>query len=162
MMKKAHIDQIECSLARALAQVGDSWTLLIVKEIMLGNRRFDGIHKQTGMSSLSLSSRLLALETARIIRRAPYSERPRRFEYLVTGKGRSLWPALVALTQWGDQWASGGSIPLRIEHNDCPYRGRPTFCCSGCGEPMAEGDATTVMSMRMKKDREARGNLQAH
>jgi HxlR-like helix-turn-helix len=114
------------------------------------------------MSSLSLSSRLWALETARIIRRAPYSERPRRFEYLVTAKGRSLWPALVALTQRGDQWASGGNIPLRIEHNDCPYRGRPTFCCSGFGEPMAEGDATTVMSMRMKKDREARGNLQAH
>jgi DNA-binding HxlR family transcriptional regulator len=73
-MKKSNIDQMEGSLARALAQVGDSWTLLIMKEIMLGNRRFDGIHKQTGMSSLSLSSRLLALETARIIRRAPYSQ----------------------------------------------------------------------------------------
>jgi DNA-binding HxlR family transcriptional regulator len=113
-MKKSNIDQMVCSLARALAQVGDPWRLLIMKEIMLGNRRFDGIHRQTGMSSLSLSSRLAALERARIVRRMPYSQRPLRFEYLATAKGKSLWPLLVALTQWGDQWTGNGSVPLRI------------------------------------------------
>ncbi len=160
-MKKSNIGQMECSLARALAQVGDPWTLLIMKEIMLGNRRFDGIHKQTGMSSLSLSSRLLAMETARIIRRSPYSQRPPRFEYLATAKGKSLWPLLVALTQWGDQWTGNGGVPARIWHKGCTHGGHPTVCCSGCGEPMAARDATMLMSRRMKKDREARGNLRA-
>ncbi len=136
-MKKSNIGQMECSLARALAQVGDPWTLLIMKEIVLGNCRFDGIHKQTGMSSLSLSSRLSALETARIVRRSPYSQRPPRFEYLATTKGKSLWPLLVALAQWGDQWTGNGGVPLKIWHKGCTHGGHPTVRCSGCGEPMA-------------------------
>jgi len=76
-MKKSNIGQMECSLARALAQVGDPWTLLIMKEIVLGNCRFDGIHKQTGMSSLSSFATLGAGNGG-----TQYSQRPPRFEYL--------------------------------------------------------------------------------
>ncbi len=90
-----------CPIARALSVVGDRWTLLIMRELIMGNRRFDEIQAQTGMSSHLLSTRLKRLEADGIIERKLYCERPPRYEYERTAKGKDLDPVILLLRSWG-------------------------------------------------------------
>ena len=103
-MSRSELASQTCSIARAVNLVGDEWSILILREIFLGNRRFDGFLRQTGMSSHLLSQRLKKLEAAGILRRLKYSERPPRFEYRLTEMGRDLWPVVVSFKRWGDRW----------------------------------------------------------
>ncbi len=102
-----------CPIARALALVGDRWTMLILIELVRGMHRFDELQAQTGMSSFLLSTRLKRMEHDGLIERRQYSERPPRYEYYSTKKGKGLDPVLMMLRTWGRQW-----------EGDCPS-GRP-------------------------------------
>jgi DNA-binding HxlR family transcriptional regulator len=95
-----------CSIARALEVVGERWTLLIVRDVFLGLRRFDEIQANLGIARNVLTDRLNRLVSEGILERALYSERPERFEYRLTEKGRELNIALTALRQWGDKYVS--------------------------------------------------------
>jgi DNA-binding HxlR family transcriptional regulator len=95
-----------CSIARALEVVGERWTLLIVRDAFLGLRRFDEFQERLGIARNVLADRLNRLVDEGILERVPYSERPERFEYQLTRKGRDLVPALVSLGQWGDKYRS--------------------------------------------------------
>jgi DNA-binding HxlR family transcriptional regulator len=95
-----------CSIARALEVVGERWTLLIVREVFLGRRRFDQLQESLGVARNVLTDRLNRLVEEGILERVPYSERPARFEYQLTDKGRELNVALTALRQWGDKYLS--------------------------------------------------------
>jgi DNA-binding HxlR family transcriptional regulator len=95
-----------CSIARALEAVGERWTLLIVRDVFLGLRRFDEIQASLGIARNVLTERLNRLVSEGILERARYSERPERFEYRLTEKGRELNIALTALRQWGDKYMS--------------------------------------------------------
>ncbi|CAN5154628.1 hypothetical protein BH10PSE17_BH10PSE17_03640 [soil metagenome] len=93
-----------CPIARSLAIIGDRWTLLILRELALGNHRFDSLQARTGMSSHLLSTRLKRLEADAVIERRLYEERPPRYEYHATPKGRELDPLLSLLKTWGRKW----------------------------------------------------------
>jgi DNA-binding HxlR family transcriptional regulator len=95
-----------CSIARALEVVGERWTLLIVRDAFLGRRRFAEFHASLGIARNVLTDRLNRLVEEGILERVPYSERPRRFEYRLTPKGRDLHLALAGLRQWGDRYLS--------------------------------------------------------
>jgi DNA-binding HxlR family transcriptional regulator len=95
-----------CSIARALEVVGERWTLLIVRDVFLGRRRFDQLHESLGIARNVLTDRLNRLVEEGILERVAYSERPARFEYRLTAKGRELNVALTALRQWGDKYLS--------------------------------------------------------
>jgi DNA-binding HxlR family transcriptional regulator len=95
-----------CSIARALEVVGERWTLLIVRDVFLGRRRFDQLQESLGVARNVLTDRLSRLVEEGILERVPYSERPARFEYQLTDKGRELNVALTALRQWGDKYLS--------------------------------------------------------
>jgi len=95
-----------CSIARALEVVGERWTLLIVRDVFLGLRRFDELQESLGIARNVLSDRLNRLVEEGILERARYSERPERFEYRLTRKGRELDIALSGLRQWGDKYLS--------------------------------------------------------
>jgi DNA-binding HxlR family transcriptional regulator len=95
-----------CSIARALEVVGERWTLLIVRDAFLGVRRFDKFQQSLGIARNVLTDRLNRLVEEGILERARYSERPERFEYRLTAKGRELNIALTALRQWGDKHLS--------------------------------------------------------
>lgn len=106
-----------CPVARSLAVVGDRWTLLILRELSMGSRRFDDIQAQTGMSSHLLSTRLKRLEADGVIERQAYSERPPRYEYVVTSMGKELDALLLLLRSWGTKWlppheGSGPAVTL--------------------------------------------------
>lgn len=135
-MKWSEIASQHCSIARALSVVGDSWTMLIVRELFSGNRRFSGLLTETGAPPATLTERLGALERAGVVDKQPYSTRPDRFEYRLTAKGRELYPILVSLMGWGDRWmaADGEAPPVRLVHRSCGQPTTPTLTCSACGE----------------------------
>src|SRR4051794_35470073 len=105
MLKRDYANQ-DCSIARALEIVGERWTLLIVRDVFLGRRRFDEIQESLGVARNVLSDRLGRLVEHGILEKVPYCERPERFEYRLTQKGRDLNVALAGLRQWGDEYLS--------------------------------------------------------
>lgn len=96
----------DCSIARALEVVGERWTLLIIRDAFLGLRRFDEFQESLGIARNVLTDRLVRLVEEGILDRVRYSERPERYEYRLTAKGRDLGIALAGLRQWGDQYLS--------------------------------------------------------
>jgi DNA-binding HxlR family transcriptional regulator len=90
-----------CPITRALSVVGDRWTLLIMRELMLDVRRFDDLQAQTGMSSSLLANRLQRMESDGLIERRLYNERPKRYEYHATEMGLDLDPLILMLRSWG-------------------------------------------------------------
>jgi DNA-binding HxlR family transcriptional regulator len=111
-----------CSVARALEVVGERWSLLVLREVFLGVRRFDAIGAATGASRAVLADRLRALVEAGVLVRREYRDAGARtrHEYRLTGAGRALRPALVALMQWGDRYRPApAGPPLRLEHAGC-------------------------------------------
>jgi DNA-binding HxlR family transcriptional regulator len=114
-------DRSRCSVAGTLAVVGEKWSLLVLREAFLGVRRFADFQRVLGAPRAVLTERLATLVEQGILRRVPYQaegER-QRHEYRLTEKGIDLYPTLVALMQWGDQYLSDGDAPVRLEHRDC-------------------------------------------
>lgn len=95
-----------CSMADALLLVGDRWSLHVIREIGAGVCRFDAIRHRTGAPREMLAARLRKLENSGVISRAPYSERPLRYEYALTPAGEELIPVLAALYAWGEKYAT--------------------------------------------------------
>jgi DNA-binding HxlR family transcriptional regulator len=98
--------QIPCPIARTLEIVGEWWTLLIVRDALLGARRFDEF-RATGIADNILTARLKKLVAAGILKKHPYQQHPLRYEYLLTPKGRALAPVVLSLRAWGKQFTKG-------------------------------------------------------
>ena len=111
MLKRDYVDQ-NSSVARALEIVGERWTLLIVRDAFLGRTRFDQFQESLGIARNVLTDRLNRLVEEGILDRVRYSERPERYEYRLTTKGRDLAVTLAGLRQWGDKYLS--EKPTRI------------------------------------------------
>jgi DNA-binding HxlR family transcriptional regulator len=123
------------SVERALAQVGDSWTFLILREAFFGVRRFDAMLSNLGVSSNILSCRLKKLVEYEILERRQYQDRPARFEYVLTEKGHDLYAISVMLLRWGDDWLAGeAGPPLTLIHKTCGSDSQPQVTCDVCGE----------------------------
>src|SRR4051794_6710780 len=118
VLHRTYEDQ-NCSIARALELIGERWTILIVRDAFLGVRRFDDFQRSLGLSRGVLVDRLNRLIEAGILERRPYQERPERFEYRLTEKGRDLWPVTVALLKWGDRYYADDGPPRLILHRGC-------------------------------------------
>ncbi|MCD0450047.1 helix-turn-helix transcriptional regulator [Actinocorallia sp. API 0066] len=123
-----------CSIAAALQIVGERWALLAIREIFLGNRRFDEIARNTGASRDILTARLRSLETAGVLTRRPYQDRPARYEYHLTEAGRDLAPVLTALRTWGDTWVSD-TPPVTATHTPCGHPLTSVTLCPHCHTP---------------------------
>ena len=92
-------------MAAALGVIGEKWSLLAIRELAFGVHRFDAIARNTGAPRDILTNRLRRLETAGVLEKRQYQERPPRFEYHLTEAGDELRPVLLSLAQWGDRWA---------------------------------------------------------
>lgn len=115
-MYRKTFDGMNCSIARALDQVGEWWSLLIVRECALGTTRFDDFQRRLGIARNVLTARLNSLVEHGVLVKALAEGSERRNEYRLTAKGEALYPALVALMQWGDEWC-GNEVPVRlVEH----------------------------------------------
>ncbi len=131
-----------CSIAGALEVVGERWSLLIVRDILLGLRRFDELQAHLGIARNVLQTRLTRLLQEGVIERVPYQERPLRHEYLLTDKGLDLWPTVVALMKWGDRYAPPeGGPAVVIEHRGCGGAVDEHRICEKCGARLQARDA---------------------
>jgi DNA-binding HxlR family transcriptional regulator len=134
-MKWDEIQELPCSVARALSVMGDRWTLLILRDCFVGIKRFDKFQKSLGLSRHRLSDRLSKLVEHEILRKVPYQEKPLRYEYRLTRKGVDLYPVLMTLAKWGDTWMAGDEgPPLEYVHTKCQHKMSAEIHCSECGE----------------------------
>ncbi|MBT4519847.1 MAG: helix-turn-helix transcriptional regulator [Halieaceae bacterium] len=136
-MRWDQIDQQRCSIARSLSVVGERWTLLILRDAFLGTRRFDKFQQNLGITRHRLSERLSKLVKHSVLVKVQYNNRPPRYEYRLTRKGLALYPVLMSLVAWGDEWMNDGmGPPLELVHLNCGEKIHAVASCSTCGEPL--------------------------
>ncbi len=104
-MSRTPIDQIDCGIAQTLSGVGESWTLLILRNAFHGMRTFDVFQTHLGISSSVLAARLSKLTGIGVFERRVSKADGRSVEYRLTKRGMDLYPIIVALMDWGEKWA---------------------------------------------------------
>lgn len=135
MLGRTYDDEV-CSLARALEIIGERWTLLIVRDALLGLHRFDEFSASLGLARNVLTDRLTKLVEAGVLERVRYQRRPDRFEYRLTPMGQGLAVPVLALMQWGDAHLAGPAGPPRLaRHTSCGGGAiHVGLTCSDCAE----------------------------
>lgn len=137
-MKRASFQDMQCSVAQTLEVVGEWWTLLVLREVFFGRRRFDEMVEDLGIARNILTDRLNKLVDEEILVRHDLTGAGGRFEYRLTEQGRALLPVLVALMQWGDRWRKlPKGAPTELVHRTCNHKTTPVLVCSYCGEPLS-------------------------
>ncbi len=131
-------DRLACSVARTLDVLGDTWSILVLRDVLLGAHRFDQIQEHLGIARNVLAARLKRLVEHRLLEKRQYGEHPPRFEYHLTRKGLDLQPVLIGLMQWGDRYmADGRGGPVVLEHRGCGHPVKAIAMCETCGEPVS-------------------------
>ena len=143
-MERKSFAPMDCSVAQCLEVVGEWWSLLIIRDAFFGVTRFEEFQSRLGISRNILQQRLASLVAAGVLDRVPYCEHPPRDEYLLTDKGRDLWPVLTTMRQWGDRYAAPSGPPIQLVHKSCGHVAEPVFVCDSCAEPMALRDVRAV------------------
>jgi DNA-binding HxlR family transcriptional regulator len=133
-----------CSVARTLDIVGEKWALLAVREVFLGNRRFDEMVRRTGAPRDTFAARLRTLTSAGILERRQYCQHPARFEYHLTDAGRDLYPVITTLMAWGDRYLAGGDGPPLVLQHRCGRQLVTQVVCQECGEPLHARDTNPL------------------
>jgi DNA-binding HxlR family transcriptional regulator len=134
-------DDQNCSIARALEIVGERWTLLILRDAILGATRFEEFQESLGIASNVLTNRLRLLCDEGVFERVPDDARPGRPKYVLTDKGCELGPALIVLLKWGDRHYPAPNGPPRLaNHASCGGGIGPDLKCARCGAPVGPGD----------------------
>jgi DNA-binding HxlR family transcriptional regulator len=139
-MRRASLAALPCPIARTLDLVGEWWTLLIVRDALLGARRFDDF-KATGIADNVLSVRLKKLTEAGVLKRERYQTHPDRYEYLLTEKGRALAPVVLALRSWGKRFTKGPDRS-QIVHKACGGSVDLGFHCTQCDREIEKTEIT--------------------
>jgi DNA-binding HxlR family transcriptional regulator len=136
--------RMHCSIARSLDVIGDPWTPLVVRDLLLGLGRFDDLVADLGISRNLLARRLDHLVAAGVVVKVPYQEAPVRHDYRLTEAGLDLAPVLMALVAWGDKWVGPDEgPPLRFRHA-CGEVASPVPTCPACGDPMTVDTVTPL------------------
>jgi DNA-binding HxlR family transcriptional regulator len=143
-MQRTRFGDMVCSIARTVDVVGEPWSPLILRDVWVGIQRFDDIRADLGISTKVLTERLKWLVAQGVLERRRYSERPPRYEYVLTPKGSDLCAVLMAMTAWGDRYAAGDAgPPVLLRHRDCGELTTAEVRCACCGGPL-HGDAVDV------------------
>jgi DNA-binding HxlR family transcriptional regulator len=135
-------DDTLCPIAHSTGLVGDRWSILIVRELLMGQTRFQDLQAQTGATSQMLAARLKRLEADGLVERRAYSRRPLRHEYRLTPKGLHLMPVILALRAWGEAWCkpAGEPLAIRMFHRACGSELDLDGRCPACGGLVAWTD----------------------
>ncbi|WP_410872177.1 winged helix-turn-helix transcriptional regulator [Nocardia sp. A7] len=142
-MAKTDLADIACSIARTVGIVGERWTPLILRDLFLGITRFEDLRRDLGIASNVLTDRLRALRDHEIVETRVYQENPTRTEYVLTERGRDLYPVLTMLLAWGDRWLAGDDgPPLSVVHHDCGRVTEGVVVCGECAAPVTADNVT--------------------
>jgi DNA-binding HxlR family transcriptional regulator len=110
-VKRTRFDDSVCPIARTTDLMGDWWTPVIMREFLVGARRFDQLQERLGVSRATLSQRLDRLVEEGMLEKRQYQPNPPRFEYLLTDKGVAFWDVLAAMWRFGEDWLFGDAGP---------------------------------------------------
>lgn len=144
----AEDDDTLCPIAHSTGLVGDRWSILIVRELLMGQTRFQDLQAQTGATSQMLATRLDRLVADGVVERQAYSVRPVRYDYRLTPKGLHLMPVILALRAWGEAWCKpdGRDLAVRTFHGACgselSLEGRCPTCARLVGWTEMRGSPT--------------------
>jgi DNA-binding HxlR family transcriptional regulator len=119
-MSRKRFNKLNCSIAATLEQVGDWWTLLVIREAFFGTGTFTGFRRALGISRNILTDRLQRLIEAGILETYTISPTSTRHQYQLTAKGHDLLPVLIAMMQWGDKWEHPGAEPVLLTSGSPP------------------------------------------
>lgn len=113
-MKNKSLGNMGCPIARSLEHVGEWWSILILRDAMLGISKFDDFQNNLGIAASTLTRRLNGMVEAGLLERRLYCEKPPRYEYLITPKGLAFRPVLLTIIQWGNQYYAEDGIKMRL------------------------------------------------
>ncbi|MBW0088574.1 helix-turn-helix transcriptional regulator [Pseudonocardia sp. KRD-184] len=139
-----------CSVARTAALVGDAWTVLVLRDLFNGIRRFDDLTAHLGIARNVLTRRLVTLTESGLVEKVPYREpgRRERHEYRLTPAGRDLRPVLLAMLDYGDRHLAGADgPPMRVEHAGC---GAPVHVEVRCAEGHVVESGTRLNTLALE------------
>ncbi|WP_412742777.1 winged helix-turn-helix transcriptional regulator [Krasilnikovia sp. MM14-A1004] len=140
MLGRTYEDQV-CSVARTLEVLGERWTLLVVRDALNGLTRFEEFQHSLGVARNVLADRLKRLVEAGVLEKVRYSDRPERFRYELTPKGRELGVPILSLMHWGDRHLAGPDGPPRLtRHHDCGGDLHARLVCDRCERPVPSSD----------------------
>jgi DNA-binding HxlR family transcriptional regulator len=135
-----------CSIARSLELIGERWTILVIREVFLGRRKFSEMQRSLGVARNVLAARLQRLVDEDILERRQYSDHPSRHEYFLTEKGLDLWPVMVSLLHWGDEHMPlpGGPPTVLVHKGDCGGELDDRRICRRCGKHLTAREARAI------------------
>jgi DNA-binding HxlR family transcriptional regulator len=137
-----------CPVAKALELVGDRWTLLAVRDLLRGTRRFQDLQASlAGIAPNILSARLKLMEEHGLVTRRFYSDHPPRAEYALTGKGRELGTIVGALAAWGSRHVYKQA---RLVHAECGHPVTVGYYCPDCADQVRGGEVTLARGRARK------------
>ena len=129
------------AVRKALSIFSDPWSFAVLQEAFFGVRRFDAIQRNLGISRGILAKRLRHLVEHGILERRRYQQRPDRFEYRLTDRGRDMYPIFLELMRWGERWLDDdGSPTVRLIHEPCGEPTAPRTTCDQCGKEIRAED----------------------
>lgn len=144
MLRRTYEEQ-HCSVAWTLEVIGERWTLLIVRDALLGVTRFGTFRCRLGIAANVLADRLHRLAQYGIVARSPYQQRPTRYEYQLTPKGEELAVVVLSLKQWGDRHLAGTTGPPHTAyHQECRSVVGVDIRCPHCAETVAPDEIVTT------------------
>jgi DNA-binding HxlR family transcriptional regulator len=142
-MRRASFADWPCSIAQTVDLLGDGWTPLVMREAFYGIRRFDEFQHELGIPRNTLTDRLRRLVDEGLLEKEMYDSQPRRYEYLLTDKGRDFFGVLAAMSRWGDRWLAGDDgAPVIFHHATCAQDTHAEVVCAACMEPMRAEDTS--------------------
>ncbi len=136
-MQRTSFTAMPCPIARSLERVGEWWSILILRDAFYGLTRFDQFQRSLGVAPNILTRRLNGLVTAGLLERRRYQDRPPRYEYLLTPRGRDFHPVLMSLMAWGNRHFAPEGESVRIARADTGAAVDPVVVDRASGEPIA-------------------------
>jgi DNA-binding HxlR family transcriptional regulator len=161
MPRRTDLSDTFCPVGRAAELLGDRAVLLILRDLFFGRRRFEAIAANTGLGPQLVSARLKLLVKEGVAERQAYRERPPRYEYRLTAKGRDLFDVLYAMRGWAERWAyregeTGDGPAMRYIHRACGADVGTATICPGCGEALRYGALKGEPSPALKAEQVAK------
>jgi DNA-binding HxlR family transcriptional regulator len=134
-------DKRNDSVARTLAVIGDQWTMMIIREALLGTDKFSQFQQRLAIARGTLSSRLNHLVDKRVMQRLPYQHNPKRYKYQLTESGLDLYGTFLAMHEWAQSWLFKDSEqPFNFVHSSCGKQLRTSVVCEACQQIVNDKD----------------------
>jgi DNA-binding HxlR family transcriptional regulator len=137
-MQRKPFGNMQCPIARSLERVGEWWSILILRDAFHGLTRFDQFQKSLDIAPNMLTRRLGTLVESGLLERRRYHERPPRYEYVLTERGRDFRPVLWALLSWGNKHFAPEGKSVVIVDRDTGAEADPVLVDRASGRPLSE------------------------